>query len=89
MSKHRSLSLFRNPELSDRELMLVVLHEVTRVRADVLCARRLLALKGEIGAAQFASLAVEADREAFAELEHTLRQFETRRQYLPKPPPGK
>jgi len=81
MSEHRSFSEFRNPNLSDRELMLLLLYEVARSRADVLALARVCVClrKAEGDCAQVARIQAEADRETFADLEFDMRQFETRR----------
>ena len=80
MSDHRSLSFFRDPKLTDRELMLLMLYEVARARADLLRVSRHLLQKVECDPERAATVAVESDREIFAEIEDDMRQFETRRQ---------
>jgi hypothetical protein len=78
-----SASLFSNPELSDRELMLLVLYEITRLRADVKTALKMVAKINPDVAAQVSKFAVLSDEQAFAELAEDIRQFQSRRQNPP------
>jgi hypothetical protein len=83
MDEHRSFSAFRDPKLSDRDLLLLVLYEIARLRADVGRLRSVLATTVSVDSDTDTRLAVEADREAFAELEADMQQFERG----PQPPP--
>ena len=83
MKKRSSFSFFENPKLSDRELMLLVLYEITRLRADVKTVQKMAARTNPDVLAEATALAALSDQQAFAELAEDIRQFETRRQNPP------
>ena len=80
MNEHSSFSVLRDPTLSDRELMLLVLYEVASVRADVGRLTMILKKSAACTPDEDASFFTKAQREAFAELEDDMKQFETRGQ---------
>lgn len=84
MKKHRCISIFQNPKLNDRELMCLLLYEVSRARADVKLLSKILQTKFSLTDATFATLLVEADREAQSELAEDIRQFEQNQFKPPK-----
>lgn len=73
-----AVDCFRDPALSERHLLLLLLYQVTRLRADVAAVQNLQITPR--AAAQFATLAEFCHRQAFDDLEDAIRQFETQGQ---------
>lgn len=74
-----SFSVFGN-NLPDRDLMLLLLYEITRLRADVKLVQKMAAQISPDAYAQASKFAALSDEQAFAELAEDIRQFETRKQ---------
>jgi hypothetical protein len=70
------IKIFRDPNLSDRDLMLLVLYELARVRSDIKFIKEFNALNDlQKGAETDAKLFEFCDKQAFDEMEADMLQF--------------
>ncbi len=76
--KLMAVGLFRDPALSDRHLLLLLLYELTKLRSGVAVLQNLQTSPGT--AAQYEKLCEFCHQQAFDELEDAIKQFETQGQ---------